>query len=382
MMKILQTIADLSAASGGPSTCTYDLLEALQRTDVEAKLVTLASNDDLGANKPWVTFLGNDAYTSVALSKNMARYLRACDVDLIHTNGLWLYTNHISAKVAREKGIPFVLTPHGMLIENAIKRQYFKKWPLLKLWFDRDIAGAACLHATCKAEAEYIRKFGYKGPVAVIPNPMPSVQWMDEITECHNTKRIGFLGRFHPVKRIDILIEAWRMLGEKTMGAELVLIGGGKPSYETYLYELAAQCKHGKVVFCGFMNGKEKFQELASLSALCLVSIFENFGMTVTEALSVGTPVIANLTTPWADLNEYGCGWWIDATAEQIAVAIEAALGLTDVEREAMAKRGKQLVERKYTAQRVAEMMAELYRWIGGEQVEVPKFVYLDRIDN
>lgn len=31
---------------------------------------------------------------------------------------------------------------------------------------------ANCLHATCKQEMENIRAFGYKGPVAIIPNPM------------------------------------------------------------------------------------------------------------------------------------------------------------------------------------------------------------------
>lgn len=373
-MRILQTINGLSAASGGSSTCTYDLLKALQGTNVEAQLVTLQWGDDLGVEESWATFLMNDARTPVGLSKNMAQFLREVEVDIIHTNGLWSYTNHISAKVAREKGIPFVLTPHGMLIGDALKRNYRKKWPLLKLWFEKDIASAACLHATCKAEADHIRRFGYKGPIAVIPNPMPRVQWIDEIKEYHDRKRIGFLGRLHPVKRVDVLIEAWRVLGEKVDGAELVLIGCGTPEYEKYLRDKAAECKYGKVTFRGFVNGKEKFDELASLRALCLVSNFENFGMTVTEALSVGTPVIASLTTPWEDLNNYNCGWWITASVENIAEVIEKVLALTPEEREVMGNNGKRLVETKYTAKRVAKMMSGLYAWILGSG-DKPEFV-------
>lgn len=373
-MKILQTINGLSAASGGSSTCTYDLLKALQGTNVQAQLVTLQWGDDLGVEEPWATFLINDTWTPVGLSDNMAQFLREAEADIIHTNGLWSYTNHISAKVAREKDVPFVLTPHGMLIGDALKRNYRKKWPLLKLWFEKDIAGAACLHATCKAEAEHIRRFGYKGPIAVIPNPMPLVQWIDEIDESHDRRRIGFLGRLHPVKRVDVLIESWRVLGKKVDDAELVLIGGGTPEYEKYLRDKAAECKYGKVTFLGFVNGKEKFDELASLRALCLVSNFENFGMTVTEALSVGTPVIANLTTPWEDLNDYSCGWWIAASVENIVEAIEKALALTPKEREVMGNNGKRLVERKYTAKRVAEMMSALYAWILGKG-DKPEFV-------
>lgn len=373
-MKVVQTISGLSASSGGPSTCVCDLLKALQNISSEIKLVTLETNDDLGKDEPWSIFLENDKTTPLGISDNMKEYLRKSDADIIHTNGLWSYTNHISAKIAREKSIPFILTPHGMLIADALRRHYWKKWPLLKLWFEKDIANAACLHATCKAEAEHIRRFGYKGPIAVIPNPMPSVQWKDDIEEHHEMKRIGFVGRLHPVKRVDVLLDAWKALGKKVDDAELVIIGSGTREYEKYLRDKAAECKYGKIIFRGFVNGKEKFKELASLRTLCLVSKFENFGMTVTEALSVGTPVIASLTTPWEDLNKYECGWWIDATVNNIAGTIEEALGLNNETRIKMADNGVCLVNEKYSSKRIGKQMYSLYKWLieGGEK---PQFI-------
>lgn len=375
-MKVLQTISSMRAADGGPSTCTYDLLKALQQTDAQVKLVTLkSSSEDLGDGESWLTLLDNDAWSSVGFSKNMAKYLRDADVDIIHANALWAYHCHISAKVAREKKVPFLLTPHGMLMAGAIKRKKWKKWPLLKIWFNKDVAGAAALHATCMMEGQNIRRFGYNGPIAVIPNPMPPVQWIDEIVENHSSKRIGFLGRLHPVKRVDKLIEGWKLLEEKADNAELVLIGSGAPEYEKYLRDLAAECKHGKITFQGFLKDKEKFQTLASLQALCLVSVYENFGMVVTEALSVGTPVIANITTQWSELNSCNCGWWIDATPKNIALTIEKALSLTDGDLRIMGANGKKLIEERYTAKRVAGMVERLYKWIleGGEK---PDYVY------
>lgn len=374
-MKVLQTISSISAADGGPSTCTYDLLKALQEIDSKVELVTLRSGEDLGDGEPWLTLLDNDAWSPVCISKNLKRYLRGSDVDIIHANALWTYHCHISAKVAKEKKIPFILTPHGMLMANAIKRKKWKKWPLLKLWFNKDVASATAIHATCMMEGQNIRRFGYKGPIAVIPNPMPPVEWINEIVEDHNAKRIGFLGRLHPVKRVDKLIEGWKLLGEKADGAELVLIGSGTSEYEKYLRKLASECKHGKITFQGFLKGKEKFQMLASLRTLCLVSVYENFGMVVTEALSVGTPVIANITTQWFELNSYNCGWWIDATPENIAKSIEKALDLTAEELKIMGINGKKLIEEHYTAKRVAGMMNGLYQWVlnGGEK---PEYVY------
>lgn len=375
-MKVLQTISSMRSADGGPSTCTYDLLKALQQTDAQVKLVTLkSSSEDLGDGESWLTLLDNDAWSPVGFSKNMANYLRDADVDIIHANALWSYHCHISAKVAREKKVPFLLTPHGMLMAGAIKRKKWKKWPLLKIWFNKDVAGAAALHATCMMEGQNIRRFGYNGPIAVIPNPMPPVQWIDEIVEKHSSKRIGFLGRLHPVKRVDKLIEGWKLLEEKADNAELVLIGSGAPEYEKYLRDLAAECKHGKITFQGFLKDKEKFQALASLQALCLVSVYENFGMVVTEALSVGTPVIANITTQWSELNSCNCGWWIDATPENIALTIEKALDLTAEELKIMGTNGKKLIEERYTDKRVADMMNGLYKWVlnGGEK---PEYVY------
>ena len=56
---------------------------------------------------------------------------------------------------------------------------------------------------------------------------------------------------------------------------------------------------------------------------------FENFGMIVTEALSVGTPVIASLGTPWEELNIHRCGWWVNNDVDTLAQTIEKVLSHT-----------------------------------------------------
>ena len=69
-------------------------------------------------------------------------------------------------------------------------------------------------------------------------------------------------------------------------------------------------------------------------------SDFENFGMIVTEALSVGTPVMASLGTPWEELNTIGCGWWIDRTPENIAQVMRQVMEMSIPELLAMGERG------------------------------------------
>lgn len=376
-MKVLHTIPGMGASNGGTSSSVYELLVALQKTNSDVSLVSLKSklHDDLCEGEDWAVLLDNDAITPVLYSKNLRNFLESSSPDIIHTNCLWSYCNHISAKIAKKKGIPLIHTPHGMLFADAIKRKYWKKWPLIKLWVEDDVSHTACIHATCKFEMENIRKFGYTGPIAVIPNAMPPIENIEQISENHTCKRVGFLGRLHPVKCVDKLLEAWRLVGNKADGAELVLIGDGDPEYVSYLKKLADTCQYGKITFRGFASGIDKFQELANLRALCLVSVYENFGMVVSEALSVGTPVLANKTTPWEDLNTYNCGWWIDASPDNIAKKLVEILELDADTLRTLGENGKNLVEQKYTSAKVGEMMTELYKWIlkGGNK---PDFVY------
>lgn len=367
-MKILQTIAGFGSKLGGTTTCTYDLLRYMH-TEVggDVDLLTPDVTDPMdklaGEGEEWIKVVDNDNKTPLAISKNFKNFLEKSDYDIYHANGLWMYATHITAKIALKKKKPFVLTPHGMLYPDALARSAWRKKLMSALWFKKDIMTAACLHATCKPEVEVLRNYGYKGPIAMIPNPVPLFDYFDE-RNVERKLRIGFLGRLHPRKNVHGLIQAWLKLGDKVKDAELVIMGVGTPEYEAHLKALAVQFKYNNIVFKGFLQGREKYEVLASMRALCVPSDFENFGMIVTEALSVGTPVIASYGTPWEELNTEKCGWWIDATPENIASAIEKALVLDADECKVMGENGIRLVKDKYAADKVAEQMATLYEWI------------------
>lgn len=379
MIRVLQTIGGFGHKSGGTTTCTYDLLRYMQHIPtIQVDLLTPDVNDPAdklaGEGEEWIKAVANDCKTPLGLSSNLKSYLAEKDYDIYHANGLWMYATHITALIARMKERPFVLTPHGMLYPNALNRSAWKKRIMGLLWFKKDILRATCLHATCQPEVEHIRNYGYKGPIALIPNPVPIFDYFDSL-QVARKKRIGFLGRLHTRKNVHGLIQAWLKLGEKVKDAELVIMGAGSPEYEAQLRSLAANCKYDNIRFEGFVNGKTKYEILASMTALCVPSDFENFGMIVTEALSVGTPVIASYGTPWEELNTNNCGWWIDATQENLASSIEQALNLSEEKIAWMGENGKQLVTKRYAADKVADNMAELYRWLMGECSQ-PLFVH------
>ena len=378
-MKILQTIAGFGAHSGGTSTCTYDLLSAMHGMGCDVDLMTFKVKDPtdklMGHDEEWIKALDNDCRTPYGWSPNMTRFLRASDYDIYHTNGMWMHCNHETCTIAREKGKPYVITPHGMLYPQALARSAWKKKLLLNLGgVEKDLRHATCIHATCDAEMKHYRALGYTNPVAIIPNPMPIPSFIDDIKSEKSIKRIGYLGRIHPYKNTEALINAWITLGNEVKDAQLIIMGRGDNEYEAKMHQLVARHNLTNVEFAGFVNGREKFERLASLTALCVPSITENFGMTVTEALSVGTPVIASLGTPWQELNTKHCGWWVDNDVETLADTISQALSLPQDEIEKMGNNGKRLVNEKYRDTQIATMMHDLYKWIAGD-IEKPDFV-------
>ena len=385
-MKILQTIAGFGALYGGIATCTYDLISAMYKIGCPIDLLTLKLRNKsdvlMGNGEDWIKTLPNDARTPYGFSHNINRFLNDNIYDIYHTNGLWMYCNHVTCAIARSKHHPYIITPHGMLYPEALKRSYWKKWPLLQLYFRKDINEATCIHVTCRKEMEHVREFGYKGPIAVIPNPANLPDYIDEITMRKPSfltdgqqRKFGFLGRLHPIKKVENLIYAVAKLQPEDY--ELVIMGKGDDAYEQFLRDEVRRLGLKNVVFKGFVSGREKFEELAGLSCLFVPSDFENFGMIVTEALSVGTPVMASLGTPWEELNTAGCGWWLDRTPENIAGIMQHVLEMPTEELLAMGERGRTLVKQKFTASRVAEQMKHLYKWLSGNHADKPDFIYL-----
>ena len=252
---------------------------------------------------------------------------------------------------------------------------------MLKFWFAEDIQKASGFHATCETEMSHLRELGYAGPVAVIGNPVKVPEYVAELVENrkrhyvqHPEIRLGFLGRLHPIKRIENLLRGVAQSSVRDL--QVVLLGDGDVEYRKFLMEETLRLGiNERVEFLGFVSGREKFEQLSRLSALFVPSDMENFGMIVPEALLAGTPVMASLGTPWQSLNDYGCGWWVDNSPQSIAGVIEDIAGKSPLELFTMGLKGREMVLNKFEASIVARKMLQFYSWLLGES-DRPNFVY------
>lgn len=390
-MKVLQSIPFMLASQGGSSTCTCDLLQGLYDNGANVDLLTSKCNNpkdrNLGEGSQWLKEVEMDYRTPLALSKATDKFLRDTEYDIYHANTLWLYPVHAVCTYARKVRKPYVLSTHGMLYPTALAVSRWKKRLMGAMWYNKDIMQADCLHATCMAELEHNRKYGYKGPIAVIPNPVVFPKFVsDSPATCSKVstkgkRTIGFLGRLHPIKKVENIIYALNLLEPELRNkVKLDVMGKFDDKYELWLKEEVKRLGlEDSVEFVGFVSGKEKYERLKKLSALMVPSAQENFGMIVPEALICETPVYASLGTPWSELNECRCGWWRDNEPETIAGVIKEILMMSDEDLCSMGRNGRRLMEEKYEQHKVAAMMQQLYDWIGNgmKTEQKPDFVFL-----
>lgn len=376
-MKILQTIPYFNKASGGPTSCTYQLVKGLVDQGVNCDILTFRPVErDIIATDYFIHYLPDDRKTPLWLSRNFTDEFKrtAKNYDIIHVNTIWTWPPHVSVRLAKQARLPIVISPHGMLYPQALSVSAWKK-KLIGGWYvNADLKAADCLHATSEEEARHIRNYGLTNPIAIIPNGLDVSVYPQQRTTRNLKIKFGFTGRLNPIKQVGLLLTAWHRLGTKTENAELVIIGDGDPEYVASLRAYVTQNGMSNVSFTGFLSGSNLREMIRSLDYQILPSKSENFGMVVPEALICGVPVIASQGTPWSALEEFGCGWWIDVSENSLADTITAAMAVNESERSAMGQRGRNLVLERFSSYAIAGQMKELYEWLLNKG-EKPSFV-------
>ena len=298
--------------------------------------------------------------TSLALLGALYGYLKWADV--VHLTAVYNFPTIPTLVAARAMGKPVVWSPRGALQrwEGSTRLKLKTTWEHIC----RAVAPPdTILHVTSQEEArESLEKMrGFRS--AIVPNAVEIPPYPVRKPRT-GTLRLMFLGRLHPKKGIENLLEACknlRLAPDHAQGAwSLEIVGTGDPAYTRTLYQrIETLGLSGSVKMAGELVGKDKDDAFARADLLMAPSYTENFGMVVAEGLSHCVPVIAGRGMPWKRMEEVGCGLWVDNDPGSLASAIER---MSRMPLEEMGQAGRRWMEREYGWDSAARRMLDVYR--------------------
>ena len=372
-MRVLHVTAYYAPAFvyGGPPRSIHGLCRALHDAGVDVQVFTTDANGDEALPRDVTQ---KESYEGVAVryftrtwpasplgSRPLGAALRQAllTTDLLHIHGLWNRVVWTAAREARRAGVPYVLSPRGMLEGAALTHRSIRKRVAWTLVERATIDGAAFLHATSEREQETLRALRPDADIALVPNGVdlpPAVR--------HTVERyepvIAFIGRLHPIKRLDLLIDAFAMLhAAHHSKARLVIAGPDEAGLRDALTARAGAAAPA-IAWRGPIDADQKAALLAKASALVLCSDSESFGLSAAEAMAAGVPVVVTRTCPWEDVERERAGFWVAHDPSSIAAALATLLDDPDAAH-AMGARGRALIERKYRWPSVAAALVGHY---------------------
>lgn len=262
------------------------------------------------------------AVASAYTPRGMRRWMRAnaarFDVVLLHD--VYSAVSVLGARGAARAGVPYALQPLGTLSPAAERGRPLAKRAFLALWGRRTVREAnALIHSTDVERGDFIEVGADANRLVHLPLPLDlrSVDGVPEASE----PTVAFVGRLHPIKRIDRLIDAVALARARVPGLRLEIVGPGE-RHQHALARLARELGIAEAVrFRGFVPAEEKLRILAGAQVSALLSASEGLPMAALEAMACGTPVVLSAGCHLPEVHERA-GIVVPGSAEEAAAAL------------------------------------------------------------
>ncbi len=354
---------------GGPILATHSLARSLAESGWRVAVLTSDGDGPGRLNVPpeveiegvRVRYLRRWAREALVPQVALALATLRPRPNVVHIGPPFASCTVFAHAAARVLGLPVVLSPRGSFDPWALKHKRLKK--RIALWMLRPmLRTVTAVHATSDSESQAAARLLPQTLVRVVPNGVELPPASAKPAANGAPPTVLFLGRLHPVKGIDRLLEGCAILSRKSRSFRVVVAGGGETQYRSELLQRQhALGLDDRVDWLGVAEGSDKWRLLAQARLLVLPSHSESFGNVVLEALASGRPVVASTGTPWQKVETTRCGRWVANDPESLAGAIEPYLLDSRLADEDGA-RGRGLVESQYTWRRIAAAMSDLYQ--------------------
>ncbi|WP_435006309.1 glycosyltransferase [Tundrisphaera lichenicola] len=304
---------------------------------------------------------------------DLDRSIRSAEV--VHFHGLWQGHTRLGCRTARLADVPYLVAAHGMAEPWALRHKAFKKKVYTALVEGRNLRRASCLHALARPEISHLRAIAPKTPIALVPNGVelrpfdnlpPRSELEAEFPELKGKFIVLFYGRLHLKKGLQLLADALESVARDHPEVHILLAGNDDGALTPFLERTRANGLTDRVTVLGHVSGERGRKVWAAANAFALPSFSEGFSMAILEALACRLPVLVTTACHFPELTRAEGGIVVEPTSEGVTGGLRDLLDRSDTDREQLAHRGRDLVERQYTWDRQADRLASVYRWVAG----------------
>ena len=330
MKKILHIISSCDPATGGPIEGIKQFYNIYKKLNIEINILTNDGPKDKflnDKNLPKVFTTGPLPIIYKKLNNFNPKLFNWLNHNIMNYNfvivdGIWQFHNYAVYKTAKKFNIPYFVFPHGMLDPWFNEKYFLKKIKKIIYWHmiqHRVLQNAKKVLFTTKLEA-YLAKKSFKPynlnqkviGYGIEGNPFLKSKenfFLKKYKKLKQKKILLYLGRITEKKGLDLLINAFSLVRETDM--QLVIAGNNNNKYAKQMKSLIDNLKIKKfITWTGPIYNKFKWDTLKVASLFCLPSHQENFGISIVEALSSGTPVlITNKINIYKIIKKYRCGY-------------------------------------------------------------------------
>jgi glycosyltransferase involved in cell wall biosynthesis len=267
----------------------------------------------------------------------LANWLRehSNEFDILDIQGVWAVVNIQALQAVIATGLPYVLTPHGMLTRwDWSKRTIYKK-VLFKIGIGKLIANASCIRFLSVGE-EQSSATPTSGRTIVIPNAVIAHNGPKEenakVSVCSQlgipakNKIVLFVGRVSRQKGALELIQAVELLYHIRKDISLILVGPNEEGAYGNLVKKTIEVSPARenIHLIGPIFNAQKFAFYVVADLFVTLSRNEGLSLAALESLAEGLPVMITPDSNLPEVAKYGAGL---ITACEPKAACEAMVG-------------------------------------------------------
>ncbi len=384
-MRILHVISSVNPAGGGPIEGINQLGTSLRSAGHEVEVASLDSPEEpfLKQSALPVYPLG-PTRLGYAFNARFIPWLRTSRgrYDVVIVNGLWQFHSFATWCALRNSSTPYVVFTHGMLdpwFRKKYPLKHLKKWMYWPWAEYRVLRDAQAVLFTCEEERRLARSafwlYRCKEIVISYGTAKPKGDADLELREFYghypalNTKKVVlFMGRIHPKKGCDLLIEAYAKVLGQDSDWHLVVAGPDQVGWQEELISRASQLGlSARITWTGMLSGAMKWGALRAAEIFVLPSHQENFGIAVAEALAVGVPsLISNKVNIWREIESDGAGIVAEDTFPGTTSLLQSYVGMSQEKKLAMRHAASRCFEQRFEIKRAASALHSVLSSVTG----------------